>query len=68
MCVFVTQAAIESLTTNFDEYLKFADKTQNSDDGKSLELLLAEYSQWKVSRLENRLQSRTRRPCFELRP
>jgi len=45
----VIQAAMESLTTNFDEYLKFTgDKTQSSDDTKSLELLLADYNQWKV--------------------
>ena len=40
---------MESLTTNFDDYLKFADKAQHSnDDGKSLDLMLTEYNQWKV--------------------
>ena len=48
MCVLVTQAAMESLTTNFDVYLKSTDMTQNSNEGMSLELLLADYNHWKV--------------------
>jgi len=48
MRVLVTQAAMESLTANFDEYLKFTEKKQSGDDGRSLEQLLSDYNQWKV--------------------